>query len=129
MVSFVLPLHITVGVLLLAGTLALSIWAFVLNRRQASLTAGFWRFGRAVAGLLALQIVFGIVMLIGKAPLATPLHLMYAFLVLLGVGVHESFGRRARKEPKAGDASVAMFMAVMWFILCLLTLRAAMTGG
>lgn len=124
-------IHLIIGLLFLAASTILAIWAFVCYRRRLSLPGAYWRALRIPAALLAVQIVLGITFVAAHMLPPDRLHFMYAGLVTLGVAAQEmlrptgSLGRTLREEGTFNEAGI---YAAITAVVALLTLRLWMTG-
>ena len=117
-----IDVHQRVGAAIIVLGVVGAAWAAVqLWRRTVSPT--FRAYVRLLAGLIALQAVFGIVLVIGGNRPTEGLHFIYgpATLLALPVAIGLSFGRDAR-----GEASTLLLGCVA---VVLLAARAVTTGG
>ena len=124
-------LHLVLGLTFMVAAAALAVWAYVRYRRRQDLPVPFWHALRALAAVVAVQVLLGLLLLAhGRHP-SDKLHLMYAGLVVLGVAIAEllrprsSLGRMLREE---GHFSESGAYAVLTAVVSLLTLRLWMTG-
>ena len=126
-----LRIHLTVGLLFLAVSTVLGIWAFGCYRRRLALPRSYWTALRVAAALLAVQIVVGLTFVAAHMLPRDRLHFMYAGLVTLGVAAQEllrptaSLGRTLREEGGFNEAGT---YAIITIVVALLTLRLWMTG-
>ncbi len=120
-----------VGWIFLAVSMGGAVWAYTVHRRKTPLPDRFWKGLRAVAGLLGIQIVLGLLFIINGLHPRDPLHYMYAALVTLTVGAGEmlrpnaTLGRILREE---GRLSEALVYAGLLLLAALFALRLEMTG-
>lgn len=120
-----------VGWIFLAVSTVGAVWAYTCHRRKAPLPTRFWHGLRAVAGLLGIQIILGLLFIIHGLHPRDPLHYMYAALVTLTVGACEmlrpnaTLGRILREE---GRLSEALVYAGLLLLAALFALRLEMTG-
>jgi hypothetical protein len=129
-------IHEAIGGLFIVACLLGFLWALAVARRHRPLPALFWGFLRkVVGGLLALQIVTGLLLLAFGARVPTSLHWVYAVLILLGVGVAEMLrpGSNLREALAPLFASRGVFDEARagWMLLVfvlILALRAFTTG-
>ena len=121
----------TVGLLFLAGSTVLGIWAFACYRRRLALPRPYWMALRVTAALLAVQVILGLTFVGAHMLPQDRLHFMYAGLVTLGVAAQEllrptaSLGRMLREEGGFNEAGT---YALITIVVALLTLRLWMTG-
>lgn len=124
-------LHEIIGLLFLLGSLFAAIWAYIAYRRRRDLPPGYWHLLRGTAGLLALQVILGILFVSLHMMPREPIHFMYAGLVTLTVAACEllrptaSLGRILREEGNFREAGV---YAALTLLAALFALRLWMTG-
>ena len=122
--------HLYLGLVFMAASLILALWAYLLHRRRRPLPGPYWRMQTAALALLGIQVLVGLSMLaIGLRPV--PLHYLYAALAIAaGVGQlllrpGGSLGRMLREE---GALSESGAFAILTLLAGLFALRLYMTG-
>jgi len=108
-----------------------AVWAYLAHRRRQPLPKAYWRLLRGTAGLIAVQIVLGILFVTLHMLPKQRLHFMYAALVTLTVAACEmlrptaSLGRILREDGHFGEAGI---YALLTMLSALFALRLWMTG-
>ena len=110
-------LHQVSATALLIFSVVLAVWGTYLYFRRAALNGGFRSAFLLMAGLTAVQGLFGVVLLvIGKRPADWPLHIVYgifAVLFLPGVYLYAQGGTKRREAVFLAGA--AWVVAVAYF--------------
>jgi hypothetical protein len=129
----VVTVHLYGGEAFMGLNLILALWGWLVHRRRRrELPAAFWTWLRVSAGLLALEIVSGALLLLAGVRLRSWLHLLYAALIVLTVGAQEMLrpGGSMRRALTSGGTA---FDEPYWYGLLALAnavfaMRQVMTG-
>jgi hypothetical protein len=124
-------IHLWVGVLFVLASLLAFVWALAGGRRPGGLPDRYFRLVRVIAGLLGLQVLSGFGLLASGHSMPTPMHWLYAVLLLIGVGAMEMLrpGGRLREYLQAeGTYDEFRTWWILTLVVALLGMRAIMTG-
>jgi heme A synthase len=123
---------LVLGSLYMVVSFFLAAWAYRWHRRRQALPPGFWRVQTGTIHLFTLQVLVGLVLLLGfHLHPPTKLHYLYAALLLLTVAAQlllapdRALGRMVREEGTLREAGT---YAVLALLAGLFALRLLMTG-
>ena len=123
MSDLLILLHRVSATALLIFAVVLAVWGTYLYFRRAAVNGGFRSSFLIMAGLVAVQGLFGVVLLLaGKRPAEWPLHIVYgifAVLFLPGVYFYAQGGTKRRE---------AIFLAGAAWIVAVAFFRGIATG-